>query len=258
MPHAAGLYYEEHGPADGHPLILSAGLGGVGAYWAPNLPAFARHYRVIVYDHRGTGQSDRALPDRVTVDDLAADMVALMDGLSLGRAHIVGHALGGLAGMAAAFMDRVDKLVVVNGWVRLEPHSARCFEARLRILHGAGVRAYLEAQPIFLYPAAWNAQNGARIDREIEAQLAHFQGEAALEKRIAAARAFDMDELIEGFPIPMLAIAAEDDILVPWVATEAMMLTGTITRVLMPHGGHACNVTEPETFNRLVLEFLGS
>jgi aminoacrylate hydrolase len=256
MPLIAGLYYEEHGPANGHPLILSAGLGGLGSYWAANLPEFARHYRVIAYDHRGTGKSDRALPDRVTVDDLAADIVALLDGLEIERAHIVGHALGGLAGIAAAFMDRVVKLVVVNGWVRLEPHTARCFEARLRILRGAGVRAYLEAQPIFLYPAAWSARNGARIDREIEAQLADFQGEAALEKRIAAARAFDVDELIEGFPIPMLAIAAEDDILVPWTATEAMSLTGTITRVLMPRGGHACNIAEPKEFNRTVLDWL--
>jgi aminoacrylate hydrolase len=258
MGHAAGLYYEEHGVADGHPLILSAGLGGLGGYWAPNLPALARHYRVIAYDHRGTGQSDRALPDRVTVDDLAADLVALMDGLKIERAHVMGHALGGLAGMAAAFMDRVGKLVVVNGWVRLDPHTARCFDARLRILRGAGVSAYLEAQPIFLYPAAWIAQNRARVDREIEAQIAHFQGEAALEKRIAAARAFDMDELIESFPVPMLAIAAEDDILVPWTVTEDMMLTGTITRALMPRGGHACNITEPDHFNRNVLEFLGS
>ena len=258
MAEIAGLYYEEHGPAEAHPLLLSAGLGGAGAYWAPNLPALSRHYRVIAYDHRGTGRSDRALPDRITVDDLAADMVALMDGLGIARAHVIGHALGGLAGMAASFMDRVSKLVLVNGWVRLDPHTARCFDARLHILRGAGPRAYLEAQPIFLYPAAWIAQNRARIESEVEAQLAHFQGEAALRKRIAAARAFDMDEAIEGFPVPMLAIAAEDDILVPWTVTEDLMLTGTVTRTLMQRGGHACNVTEPDQFNRHVLDFLGS
>lgn len=61
MAEAAGLYYEEHG--SGPPLILSAGLGGSGNYWLPNLPALAERYRVILYDHRGTGRSDRALPD---------------------------------------------------------------------------------------------------------------------------------------------------------------------------------------------------
>lgn len=258
MPETGGLYYEERGPAGAPPVILSAGLGGSGAYWAPNLPQLSRHYRLIAYDHRGTGRSDRALPDSVTVDDLADDLIALMDGLGIARAHVVGHALGGLAGIVAAYRDRVDKLVLVNGWVRLDPHTARCFDARLHILRGAGTRAFFEAQPIFLYPAAWIAQNRARVEREVEAQLAHFQGEDALRKRIAAARAFDMAEQIEGFPTPMLAIAAEDDILVPWTATEDLMLTGQVTRVLMRRGGHACNVTEPEQFNRHLIDFLGS
>ncbi len=63
MPHAAGLYYEMHGPEDGAPLILSPGLGGSADYWAPNLAAFAEAHRVILYDHRGTGRSERARPD---------------------------------------------------------------------------------------------------------------------------------------------------------------------------------------------------
>ena len=258
MPQIAGLHYQEHGPPDAPALILSAGLGGSGSYWAPNLPQLSRDYRVLAYDHRGTGRSDRALPERVTVDDLAADMVALMDGLGIARAHVVGHALGGLAGMSAAFTDRVSKLVLVNGWVRLDPHTARCFDARLHILRAGGPRAFFEAQPIFLYPAAWIAQNRVLVERGVEAQLAEFQGEEALLKRIDAARAFDMEPQIESFPAPMLAIAAEDDILVPWNVTEDLMLTATVTRVLMPRGGHACNVTEPERFNRHVLDFLGS
>src|SRR5690349_15613522 len=122
----AGLYYEEQGPVGAPPLILSAGLGGSGAYWAPNLPQLSLHYRVIAYDHRGTGRSERALPDAVTVDDLAADLIELMDGLGIARAHVVGHALGGLAGIMAAYRERVEKLVLVNGWVRLDPHTARC------------------------------------------------------------------------------------------------------------------------------------
>ena len=62
MPELAGLFYEEHGPPDGPPLLLSPGLGGSGAYWAPNLAALAERHREILYDHRGTGRSDRALP----------------------------------------------------------------------------------------------------------------------------------------------------------------------------------------------------
>ena len=71
MPAIAGLHYEEYGPADAPPLILSPGLGGSGAYWAPNIEALAARHRLIAYDHRGTGRSDRALPASLSVDDMA-------------------------------------------------------------------------------------------------------------------------------------------------------------------------------------------
>jgi aminoacrylate hydrolase len=165
MPRAAGLWYEWHGPAEGEVLILSPGLGGSAHYWAPNLAAFAGRYRVLLYDHRGTGRSDRGLPDDLTVEDMARDLLTLMDALELHRAHFIGHAAGGLIGLALAAIApaRLGKLVVANGWARLDPYTARCFEARLALLRGSGPEAFVRAQPIFLYPPAWVSIMSDRI-----------------------------------------------------------------------------------------------
>src|SRR3954462_14204281 len=113
MPEAAGLYYEEHGAADAPPVILSSGLGGSASYWAPNIAAFAEHFYVIAYDHRGTGRSDRAMP---TVD-LSADVMRLVDNLNIEVAHFVGHAAGGVAGlmMGLDWPHLIDRMVIVNG-----------------------------------------------------------------------------------------------------------------------------------------------
>jgi len=121
----AGLHYEEHG--SGPPLILSAGLGGSGSYWLPNVLALAADHRVILYDHRGTGRSDRALPDTVTVEQMGDDILALIDGLGLEQATIIGHAAGAVAGLAAALAapEKIDRLVLVNGWSAPDPHFAR-------------------------------------------------------------------------------------------------------------------------------------
>ena len=259
MGYAAGLYYEEHG--NGPPLILSAGLGGSGGYWGPNIPALAEHFRVIVYDHRGTGRSDPALSDNVTVNEMARDVLALLDDMEIGRTDLMGHALGGIIGLALARIApaRVGKLVVVNAWAKTDPYTLRCFDARLHVLNDGGARAYLEAQPIFLFPATWISEHGERLEHETASHLAHFQGEETLKNRIAAIAAFDASSWIGSLATPALALASRDDMLAPWTASERLAAANpNITLALMAWGGHACNVTDPDAFNRIVLAFLRS
>ncbi|HYW16576.1 MAG TPA: pyrimidine utilization protein D [Allosphingosinicella sp.] len=254
MVHAAGLWYEWHGPEDGEALILSPGLGGAGSYWAPNLAALSRRHRVLVYDHRGTGRSGSLGDGPVSIAAMAADVRALMDELDIRRPSFVGHAIGGLIGLELG--DVLARRVIVNGWPRLDPHTERCFEMRLDLLRSSGPEAYVRAQPIFLYPAGWSSMNSGMLDLEGEHQLERLPPVETLEKRIAAARAF---ELRPGPPCPTLLVAAADDVLVPAHCSELLageLANATVAR--LPWGGHACNVTDPDAFNDLVLGFLRS
>jgi aminoacrylate hydrolase len=257
MPHAAGLWYEWHGPEDGEVLILSAGLGGAGAYWAPNLPAFAERYRVLLYDHRGTGRSEALPPGPTSVEAMAEDVMMLMAELGIEYPHFVGHALGGLIGIELSLSPTaVAKTVVVNGWARLDPHTARCFDARLELLRRSGPEAYLKAQPIFLYPPGWSSEHSAALDADAARQLAHFPPLDTVERRVAAARDFNLLIDLTG---DVLALAAADDVLVPAHCSETLsdeLPLGTFS--LMKYGGHACNVTNAAAFNRIVLQYLGS
>jgi aminoacrylate hydrolase len=258
LPEAAGLYYETFGRSDAPPLILSAGLGGSAHYWTPNIAALAERFHVIAYDHRGTGRSDRAPLAHLSIDDMADDIVALLDRLGVARAHLLGHALGGLIGMALALRrpERLGRLVVVNGWARLEPHTARCFDTRLALLRHAGVAAYVRAQPIFLYPANWLAGNADLVDAEEAVQVAHFPGVATVEQRIAAVRAFDVQDRVGRIAAPLLAVSSPDDVLVPSIASSRIVDrlddSNGGTELSMRWGGHACNVVDPDTFNALV------
>lgn len=259
MPVVGGLHHELHGRPDGETLILSAGLGGSGGYWAPNLPALASRYRVVTYDHRGTGRSDRAGPPPASVDDMADDILKVMDGLGIAQAHILGHAAGGVMALALALRapERLGRIVVVNGWSKPDPHFARCFDTRLSLLRDSGVEAYVRAQPIFLYPAAWISANHHRIEAEAAGHVAHFQAVPMLEARIAALRAFDIDDRLGEIGVPVLALAAADDMLVPAPCSHRLAagIPGA-TLATMPWGGHACNVTKSQDFDRLVLDWL--
>lgn len=256
---AAGLYWESHGPDDAPPLILSAGLGGSGSYWAPNIQTLAEQYRVIVYDHRGTGRSDRALPSPLSIETMAEDVIALMDGLGIARAHLMGHALGGIIGLALAMRapERLDRLVVINGWAALDPYTARCFDTRLSLLRGSGPEAYLRAQPIFLFPPEWVSTHDAQLNAEAADQLAHFPGRETVEARIAALRAWAPGESLRSVETPVLVLATADDALVPSHAARSLAsLLPNHDRVLQFCGGHASNITEPDEFYARVLPWL--
>ncbi|WP_260927211.1 pyrimidine utilization protein D [Novosphingobium sp. 9] len=258
MPEATGLHYEIHGADDAPWLILSSGLGGSGAYWTPNLPALNQRFRVLTYDQRGTGRSDRALPETTSIEDMASDLLALMDALAIERAHFIGHALGGAIGIEAAIRtDRFDSLTVINGWRTLSRHTRRCFAARLALLHGAGVKPFLEAQPLFLFPPDWIAAHDAQIVAETEHHLAAFPGIETMAKRIAAVQAYAPDPAGLAALKNLMVIATRDDFLVPLdtALDLAAPVPGARTEVF-DWGGHACNLTDPARFERVVLDFL--
>ena len=255
------LHVEVHGIASDAPSVLmSSGLGGSAGFWRPQLPSLiAAGWRVVVYDQRGTNRSPGALPDGYTIADTARDVVEVLDGSGTARCHFVGHALGGLVGLQLALdaPERVASLVLINAWSRPNPHSARCFDARIALLAGSGRRAYVEAQPIFLYPAAWSAAHAGQVATEVDHAFDNFPGEADLLARIGALRAFDIDARLGDIAVPTLVATATDDVLVPWTCSQRLadgLPNATLERV--SQGGHAHNATEADTFNPVLLKFL--
>src|SRR5687768_2604867 len=87
------LYYEVHG--SGEPLLLVMGQGSDHHGWDRVRDDFAAHHQVIVFDHRGTGQSDKPREPEYSTRGFAADAVALLDFLGIERAHAYGISMGG-------------------------------------------------------------------------------------------------------------------------------------------------------------------
>lgn len=255
-----GLWYDLiAGPKGAETILLSAGLGGSANFWAPQMDALKRRFNVLLYDHRGTGRSVRELTDPHSVDAMATDMRIVMDAAKVKQAHVMGHAAGGLAALALALKSRrrVGKLVVVNGWSRPDPHIARCFEARTTLLKKSGKRAYVRAQPIFLYPAAWISENTARLDADEEHMVKDFPTTEVMMARIGALLAFDIDAKLPKIAAPVLVSASADDMLVPVTCSARLAeRLPNATLDITPRGGHAMSVTDPEVFNAAMMAFL--
>jgi aminoacrylate hydrolase len=255
------VYHEIHGRTDpGAPtVLLSSGLGGAAHYWAAQIPSLAQHFRVIAYDQTGTGRSPGTLKSNYAIADMAAEVAALLDELGVEKTHFIGHALGGLVGLQLA-VDRpalLDRLVLVNAWAKTHPHTLRCFAARKALLLNTGPEAYVQAQPLFLYPAAWLADRQDWLAEQDAAGVAHFPPAETVLRRIAAIETFDLMAQLPAIAAATLVIATRDDVLVPCSCSIALADQLSQVRLeLLDQGGHACNITDPATFDTMVTAFL--
>ena len=241
-------------------IVLSAGLGGSHHFWRPQIEALGEKFRVIGYDHRGTGANAEPLPDNYTIEDMADDVVQVMDAAGAGSVHFVGHALGALVGLALARTNpgRMRSLVSVNGWAEVSTHTRRCFDVRSELLLCAGVEAYVKAQPIFLYPSAWLEAHPEEIAHEEAAGLKNFQGTENLLRRIGALPKFSASGWLHEVQCPLLVAATRDDVLVPWTASQALAeRVANATLWIEPAGGHGFTAIEPKPFNDRVADFVG-
>lgn len=244
---------------DARTLVLSAGLGGLGSFWLPQMNALRETCRVVIYDQRGTGRSAGSLPDGYSMQDMADELIALLDSHQIQQFDIIGHALGGMIAMQLALdhPQRVRRLVLVNAWLQLDAHTRRCFSVRQDLLLQVGVEAFVRAQPLFLYPADWLSVHQERMEAEDALHVAHFQGRDNLLKRLHALMQCDYSSQAAQIVQPVLLLCARDDLLVPWtcsVRLSQQLPHATLSQ--MHWGGHAMSVTDSTTFNCLLLEWL--
>lgn len=255
------MYFEitgQHSPS-AKTVVLSAGLGGSGNFWQPQIAALGEHFRVVTYDHAGTGRSPETIPPGYTIENMASELAELLHCQNIGRCHFVGHALGGMIGLQLAIMQPqyLDRLVLVNSWPVLDSHTRRCFHVRQDLLLNSGVAAYVRAQPLFLYPADWLSHNALLLEQEEAHQTAHFQGVDNLLRRLNALMNCDFRSTLAQIQTPTLALCATDDLLVPYPCSQALAESLPYGEwAQMYYGGHAMSVTDSEQFNRILLRYL--
>src|SRR5438067_8255185 len=94
------INYDVHG--QGTPLIIINGFGSSSAGLRPEfVEGLARSFRVITFDNRGTGQSDK--PDApYSLTQMADDAAGLLDAIGIDRAHVMGISMGGMIAQEVA------------------------------------------------------------------------------------------------------------------------------------------------------------
>jgi len=250
------LYHEVWG--DGPPLVLIPGLGASLWLWEEQLPALSAHFTTIAFDNRGGGRSE-APAGPYTIAQMADDVAAMLDALGIERAHVLGFSMGGFVAQEFALLHphRVDRLVLAATSAGGATHVAMSAETAARFLAAGGdARDWIRNRLPLAYTDAYLA-DGSRVERMIDARLAHPQPAHGYQAQLAAAAVFDRAEDVQRIGVRTLVLAASGDLLVP--EANARYLAERIPggRLIVYRGlGHQFNVEGHPCFNRDVIAFL--
>jgi pimeloyl-ACP methyl ester carboxylesterase len=238
----AGSAPLQHGPVaasqvgEGPDLVLIHGLAGSGDWWTHNQAALTAAFRVTTIDLPGFGTSHPEA--RLILDEVPGQVAALMRDQGIGRAHLMGHSMGGLVAgaLAADYPDRIDRLVLVDaGFLAFDPKLRHRVTGLFRTLPWTSpslmpvlLRDMLRSGPIRMMAAT---------------------GEL-LRK--------DWREKLPAISAPTLVIWGEHDrVCSPSIGREIAATVPNARLVVIAGAGHSPMWEKPADFDREVLAFLG-
>jgi 3-oxoadipate enol-lactonase len=248
----------------GEPLVLIQGLGGPRSGWIFQTRAFSKYYRVITFDNRGVGKSDKP-SQPYTVRTMADDTRALLDHLGVDKAHVLGASLGGMVAqeMAISYPDRVMKLILACTAAGMGPTNGTAVET---VGHGSALREADITDPRSVdmgrvmsevMKLSFNKRLSKMFFVPLSKTYLRFREVQAISGQLEAAMAHSTLDRLDQIKAPTLVIVGTGDRLIPSQSSEmlANMIPGA--RLVKLNGGsHAFFMEMRGRFNKEVLDFL--
>lgn len=246
---ATGIWHRVNG--DGVPLVLLNGIAMSGASWEPVARPLWRDYQVIRCDFRGQLMSPTDQP--VSLQEHAADVAHVLEGLGAAPTHVVGTSFGGAVGamLAAEHGDCVRSLVSIassNGFDRgMADEVVRWREACDEVVAGGDPSRLSDTLEPVVYSQAWREAHRAELNQRGR-QIAllpktWFEGLAGL---LQLAEGLEIGDALGRISCPTLVIAAGEDGFIPRDRCHALAeaIPGALFEV-MEGAGHAVVVERP-------------
>jgi pimeloyl-ACP methyl ester carboxylesterase len=255
------LNYDVRG--SGEPLLLIMGFGGSSAGWRSEfLDGLARSFRVITFDNRGTGQSDK--PETpTTIPQMADDAAALLDALGIERAHVIGISMGGMIAQEMALRHPTK----INGLVLGCTNCGR----------PAAVTAAPEVVGLLAFPPEMDPREAARrarpasytpefitandafLEEMLERAFQNPTPPATRLRQMEAIQSWGACDRLDQLTMPVLIVTGDRDVLVPPENSRILQerIAGSRLHVI-PDAAHVFFNSHPKESVQVVTEFLQS
>ncbi|MCJ2094526.1 3-oxoadipate enol-lactonase [Methylobacterium sp. J-072] len=248
------IAYDLTGPSGAPVVAFSNSLGTTRAMWDGVAAALRGRYRVLRYDTRGHGASaTRDAPAEIA--DLAGDLLGLLDGLGIGRAHLVGLSLGGMTvqALAAAAPDRVASLTLMATAAYMPSEAS--WNERAAAVRAQGTAAIVDATLGRWFTPDFAERAPAVVAPIREAFAACDRAGYAV--ACGAIGRMDLRPVLGRITAPTLVIAGRDDPATPpAMAEEICAGIPQAELVLIPRAAHLLAVEHPEAAAAHLLGFL--
>lgn len=256
--HGRNICYDLLGPASGQIVAFSHSLAADLGMWAEQVPAvLAAGYRALRVDLRGHGGSS-VMPPPYTIDQLADDIVAVLDALGVARCHFVGLSIGGMIGQSLGLRHggRMQSLMLCDTQTESPADAATFWGPKIEAINRAGSLEPIADQTL----ARWLTEDYKKKHPGRWKEIRDTVAGCAPNGYIGCANAignFNFTARLKTVAIPTLVVCGTDD---PRAAPGESRHIAS----LFPNGSyhefqgarHLPNVEQPEAFNGVMLKWL--
>ena len=247
---------EISGTADGPPLILHHALGACLDMWEPQLAVLESHFKLIRMDMRGHGKS-LAPPSPYRIEDLADDVVVVMDSLDVERCLFMGLSIGGMVGQSLTLNhpDRVERLVISNTTSRMPVDLQPLWDKRIQAADSDGMDTQVE-----ITLSRWFTQEYASNHRDVLDWISSMVRSTTPEGFIGCCHAIkhlDLTDQLCEIDVPCLIVAGgQDPGIPPQMSRDIHQQIAGSRLEIIEGAAHLSNVQTADEFNALVVPFL--
>lgn len=248
------ICYREQG--QGEPLVLLHGFCGSSEYWDQVVPLLSDQYRCIVPDLRGHGSSDAPL-GAYTIEQMADDVVHLLDSLELSKVTLLGHSLGGY--IALSFVQRYSSRLNGFGLIHSTalPDNEEAKEKRLLAVSSIqtqGITSFVDNMipSLFAPDHVESHPEWINFAKEIGYRT---PPQGASGAAMAMRERPDRRDVLSASVLPVLLVAGEQDGLISQENTFTVDQPN-VTQVTIAGAGHMSMLEAPDQLANQIISFM--
>ena len=259
--HVNGLKFHVQTFGSGVPIIMIMGLGAPGDKWKHNYELLSKWFWCIVPDNRGAGLSDKPEAESYTTEQMADDIIGIMDALDIKKAHVMGVSMGGAIAQQVALKvpDRVLSLILTSTFASVSPAFKKALNLICELKEDTDSAVLKQLNLWMTYGQYTQIHHPEKIEKSIEEDAAYPYPMPvyAYKAQCGACLSHNTAGRLHELKMPVLIAAGAKDLFMN--IEKTMELVHGISQAefyLAPEGGHVHQWEYPEPYDSVVVGFL--